>query len=250
MAVRTPVKKHEIDCFLCFADSIRPININGRKSKKEGFPAKLGAVLDDDSMFNLLIDSSESLVCRNCYRKVEQTYESVLQIRHSVNQYVTVSCVRVKRCSASPLTPKSSHPLQSENVQPVTVSKSRKQLKLVHSPSKLLRKQVSSSVESQTLSSMAIIPEDHCYNTKPMHEATTACDENPLISDLKGLLKDAVSLDENTSDMLQELRKQSSTLTSRTTNFCSVLYKYRDINRLVDNADHFLDEIIEEMIQR
>jgi hypothetical protein len=51
-------------------------------------------------------------------------------------------------------------------------------------------------------------------------------------------------------DALSELRSLSSTLTSRTATFGSVLYKYRDVSELEDHVDNFMEEIVEEMINR
>lgn len=74
----------------------------------------------------------------------------------------------------------------------------------------------------------------------------------PLMCTLNDLFKDSLTFVDDTSvDLkLQELRVQSSSLTSKTACFSSVLYRYRDISRLQENAVKFLDEIIEEMIKR
>lgn len=47
-----------------------------------------------------------------------------------------------------------------------------------------------------------------------------------------------------------QLRSLSSTLTSRTATFGSVLYKYRDVSKLEDHVGNFTEEIVEEMINR
>ncbi|XP_053373950.1 uncharacterized protein LOC128546711, partial [Mercenaria mercenaria] len=140
----TPVKEKQIDCFVCFTANSRSMKLNGRKSTNENFMSKLDVVLGDNNNLQDLINISETSFCRNCYKKIEQTYEFLLL----------------------------------------------------------------------------------------------------------ALLKEATSCEDDFSKQLQEVRLQSASLTSRTASFGSVLYKYRDISRLEENADHFLDEIIEEMIQR
>lgn len=54
--------------------------------------------------------------------------------------------------------------------------------------------------------------------------------------------------DISSHEMLCELRSLSSTLTSRTATFGSVLYKYRDVSKLEDHVGNFTEEIVEEMI--
>lgn len=56
--------------------------------------------------------------------------------------------------------------------------------------------------------------------------------------------------DISSHEMLCELRSLSSTLTSRTATFGSVLYKYRDVSKLEDHFGNFTEEIVEEMINR
>lgn len=56
--------------------------------------------------------------------------------------------------------------------------------------------------------------------------------------------------DISSHEMLCELRSLSSTLTSRTATFGSVLYKYRDVSKLEDHVGNFTEEIVEEMINR
>lgn len=56
--------------------------------------------------------------------------------------------------------------------------------------------------------------------------------------------------DISSHEMLCELRPLSSTLTSRTSTFGSVLYKYSDVSKLEDHVGNFTEEIVEEMINR
>jgi hypothetical protein len=62
--------------------------------------------------------------------------------------------------------------------------------------------------------------------------------------------KENVSAVDTTSDVFRKLRYQSRTLMSRTTMLASVLFKHRDAITLVENADHFLQDIISEMSNR
>ena len=63
MATQTPVKEKQIDCFVCCSNSIRPIRLSGRKSKKDGFSEKVKCVLKDDNLF-LHLTNCDPLVCR------------------------------------------------------------------------------------------------------------------------------------------------------------------------------------------
>ncbi|KAL5016965.1 hypothetical protein ScPMuIL_006554 [Solemya velum] len=47
--------------------------------------------------------------------------------------------------------------------------------------------------------------------------------------------------------MLTDIKSQAATLTSRTSMLASVLYKYRDISNLADNAENLLADIVKEM---
>lgn len=51
--------------------------------------------------------------------------------------------------------------------------------------------------------------------------------------------------DISSHEMLCELRSLSSTLTSRTATFGSVLHKYRDVSKLEDHVGNFTEEIVE-----
>ena len=126
MAALTPVKISTGDqnCFLCGVTKDRTIKLTGRKSADEDVCEKLNTVLNDDLEFTKLKNVILASVCRSCFKNIEQTYEFILELRHTTNQFVRQSegSVRVKRCANSPETPTPS--------QNVTVSRSRKQLRL------------------------------------------------------------------------------------------------------------------------
>ena len=160
----------------------------------------------------------------------------------------------MKRCIVSPITPKSRSSFHDILPQ---ISKSRKQLKLQSTfetpveaekenhPVYEMSGSSKKTQEDLQSSFVSLDGNEHSYST-PSHEPTrTVIDQAPLMLELRRIFKEGVS-----TEYIQELRAQCFSLTSRTASFCSVLYKYRDMSRLEDNADHFLDEIIEEMIQR
>ncbi|KAL5011524.1 hypothetical protein ScPMuIL_010075 [Solemya velum] len=67
---------------------------------------------------------------------------------------------------------------------------------------------------------------------------------------LETIKKSVTSLDHRTAGILTDIKSQAATLTSRTTMLASVLYKYRDIFNLADNAENILADIVKEMQER
>ncbi|KAL5013812.1 hypothetical protein ScPMuIL_008082 [Solemya velum] len=67
---------------------------------------------------------------------------------------------------------------------------------------------------------------------------------------LETIKKSVTSLDHRTAGILKDIRSQAATLTSRTTMLASVLYKYRDISNLADNAENLLADIVKEVQER
>lgn len=94
------------------------------------------------------------------------------------------------------------------------------------------------------------IQQDHAYCNNITDAKIEHDHQSILMTKLQSLFRDSISSKNSTAPIFRELRAQSSSLTSRTTSFCSVLYKYREISRMEKNADHFLDEIIVEMMER
>ncbi|XP_052262524.1 uncharacterized protein LOC127866144 isoform X2 [Dreissena polymorpha] len=239
----------KLDCFVCGVARGRVICLNGRKSKEHNFLEKLKLVLNNNDLFASIVNSNSPLVCRNCYRKVEQTYDFILQLKTSVSKYVTENSVPVKWDETLPATPESMNP-EPQNAQPNCL---RKKLKLM-SPAKQVQNPTPSDnasnipfIKHATLSSTCISLPDHGYSRLVDGEVSS---ESTILSNLKALLQGISAGKDSTSILLRELRTQSSTLTSRLPIFCSVLYKYRNLSKLEDNIDHFQDEIIAEMMKR
>ncbi|KAL5017472.1 hypothetical protein ScPMuIL_007061 [Solemya velum] len=64
---------------------------------------------------------------------------------------------------------------------------------------------------------------------------------------LETIKKSVTSLGHETACILTDIKSQAAILTSRTTMLASVLYKYRDISNLADNAENLLADIVKEM---
>ena len=253
----SPLKTTSEICFVCDISNTRCYKLNSRKARSDGFFNKLKTLLDDVSLLSTLSELDDTCVCRNCYCKITQTYDFIVHFRTSAVKYVAGGSVRVKRRALSPLTPKSAHILSSE-----PISKSRKQLRL-ESPKKnvnipdqnsarvnIIDESVDETIELESSYKLCI---DHGYSQPLVLKGT---DTTPVICSLETIFSELVHLKDDKQHVnkersaLKDLRLKASTLTSRTAIFASVLFKYRDINKLEDKADHLLDEIIDEMIQR
>lgn len=82
---------------------------------------------------------------------------------------------------------------------------------------------------------------DHAFQlVKSTWESLTSDKENEVPSDLGN----------SSANFFHKLRNQSRSLMSRTTMLASVLFKYREANSLVENADLLFQDIISEMKNR
>lgn len=141
----------------------------------------------------------------------------------------------MKRCASSPLTPKTPNPVAPKDISGVN-SKSRKQLKL--EPDEPVP-------DGPKVEPDLPIMNDHGYSMAKQTKALDNPGSKKTLEKLSNIFSDISS-----HEMLCELRSLSSTLTSRTATFGSVLYKYRDVSKLEDHVGNFTEEIVEEMINR
>ncbi|XP_052253275.1 uncharacterized protein LOC127859812 [Dreissena polymorpha] len=134
------------------------------------------------------------------------------------------------------------HNFPATEIMSVTVHTNLKTsaTKYVHQSDVRVKRGVTSPLTANTLNPGPLIAKHNRSRKK-----------QTLLSPAKeALLQEISAGKDSTSVLLQELRTQSSSLTSRTQIFCSVLHKFRDISRLEDSIDHFTDEIIKEMMKR
>lgn len=228
----TPVKR-EVVCFICRNENSRNYNLDSKKAKEENFISKLSLLLDNVNYINQL-RVIPTTICRNCYSKITNVHEYLQDIRNCTSKYLEEGSVRVKRCASSPLTPKlkTPNPVASKDI---SLSKSRKQLKL----------EPIEPVPDKVEPVLPII-NDHGYS---MAKQAKAFPDNTGSKKTLDKLSNIFS-DISSNEVLCELRSLSSTLTSRTATFGSVLYKYRDVSKLEDHVGNFTEEIVEEMINR
>ena len=144
----------------------------------------------------------------------------------------------------SPVTPKSV--LIPHSVSETQTVKSRKQLKL-NFPVNFATAEPSVCEPAKYRENISI---DHGYSR---HLSVKSPVSQSILNALETLYINMIEHSNSRKGdavMLQELRALSSTLTSRTAMFDSVLYKYRNIGQLEENADSLLQKIVEEMMQR
>ncbi|KAH3705655.1 hypothetical protein DPMN_080732 [Dreissena polymorpha] len=288
MEAHTHIKITKLDCFVCCETNVRQIKLNGRKSEVKRFIGKFKVLLNNDNLLSSIVNSESPTICRKCYRKIEHTYGFIIQLKTSATKYVHQSDVRVKRGVTSPLTANTLNPgpliakhnrsrkkqtllspaKEVRNPNPssdipvieYSIKSSTCTLHADHdysTPAKQVQNATASDKdhvsnfpveEHSTQSFTYTLPADHGY-IRPVVDDKVSC-ESPMLIDMKALLQEISAGKDSTSVLLQELRTQSSSLTSRTQIFCSVLHKFRDISRLEDSIDHFTDEIIKEMMKR
>jgi hypothetical protein len=220
----------ELVCFICHVENTVNYKIGGRKAEKEGFVEKLSVIVNNDRLI-AQIQEIPTTVCRNCYAKTVSTYNFLKNVRNCASKHVEEGDLRVKRCASSPLTPKLSATNSSDDKRPA--HRSRTQLKL-----------------GPDLQEDQDAPVDKDPTYVDEHGYSRTAEETQERPSKKTLQKLSAVFEEMKSEkLLCDLRSLSRSLTSRTM-FGSVLFKNRDTNKLVDNADHFLEEIVEEMITR
>ena len=240
----TPKKSLLIDCFICCKRNTKSYKLSGQKVQSCDFLQKLMVVLNDEHSYSSLMQFKLACVCRNCYVKIEHSYDFIKQLKSSALEYVSGSVARVKRCAASPLTPKSV--LIPHSASETQTVKSRKQLKL-NLPVNFATADPSDCEPAEDRTNISI---DHGYSK---HSDAKSPVSQSILNALESLYINMTKHSnsrEGDAVMLQELRAVASTLTSRTAMFGSVLYKYRNIGQLEQNADSLLQKIVEEMIQR
>ncbi|KAH3880085.1 hypothetical protein DPMN_003997 [Dreissena polymorpha] len=270
METHTPIKITKLDCFVCCETNVTRIKLNGRKSEGEHFIGKFKVLLNNDNLLSSILNSESPTICRKCYRKIKHTYGFINQLKTSATKYVHQSDVRVKRGVTSPLTPITLNPgpliakrnrsrkkqkllspaKQVRNPNPssdipvieYSTKSSTCRLHADHgysTPAKQVQNATASDKdqvsnfpvkEHSTQSSTYTLPADHGY-IRPVVDDKVSC-ESPMFIDMKALLQEISAGKVSTSVLLQELRTQSSSQTSRTQMLCSVLHKYRDVSRL------------------
>lgn len=88
---------------------------------------------------------------------------------------------------------------------------------------------------------------EHDYVSKPLSQTETETENNAVLDVISDVFKE---MKEKNEEAMLDLRSQCQSLTSRTAVFSSVLQKYRGITDLLDNTEHFLQDIILEMRKR
>ena len=246
----TPLKINSVDCFVCYQSNSRCYQINGRKSKADGLKDKLRILLNDDSVLSVLSEKESTSVCRNCYQKIENVSDFIIQLKTSAEKHASGESAKVKRCAASPsvnynsLVPKSRKKLKLQSPR----AKQTLNLNVSATNTELPYVSAAGDASSHTIEdSSRTLCSDHGYS-QPQIQLKK--DNEPIITLLQSLFNEHQVKGDKQNDMLQCLRSQSSTLTSRTLNFGSVLYKYRDVHNLEENAGHLLDDLVNEMIKR
>lgn len=81
----------------------------------------------------------------------------------------------------------------------------------------------------------------------PLSHTETETENNAVLDVISDVFKE---MKEKNEEAMLDLRSQCQSLTSRTAVFSSVLQKYRGITDLLDNTEHFLQDIILEMRKR
>ena len=248
----TPLKYRRIDCFVCFSQNVTSFKLNGRKLQGELFYLKLKILLDHET-FDVINCMDEASVCRNCYNSICKHHEFYLQMRHSTDRYLAKgSALLSKRCALSPITPEGAvKPSPQSADRP---RRSRKELKLSSTCNKENKAPAyidttlsvtpiidTDSTCTPITASVADIPIDHDYSHPTFKRNTST--ETDVLYLVKQSYIESVKEENVKSSILEEIKTQSSSLTSRTTMFASVLYKYRDISQLTDNADKLLQDI-------
>ena len=255
---QTPQKNRDIDCFVCFSSNVTSFKLSGRKLLNENFKGKLMPLLDHGSKYEKLIQK-DAAVCRNCYNQINKVSIFLEKLCHSCETFTNATTL-LKRCALSPITPKSVN-VNDAKAQPVQRS-SRKQLKLLTSQKDSRVKDVDACIRSP----MPILENGKHIENAPLDPSvyTTASISDHTYYKLKSVVHpghnedilEAVkesaikSLDNVADGILNDIKSQAATLTSRTTMLASVLYKYRDISTLSDNADTLLADIVKEMHER
>lgn len=246
----TPHKNRDIDCFVCFSANVTSFKLCGKKLMDENFKDTLISLLDHSLTYGQLIEK-DAAVCRNCYNQIRKTNNFLGNLKHSCETFLNAP-ISSKRCALSPLTPKSVRPNVNTKTQPIQRS-SRKQLKFFKETLDLELCSPAlipvTEIPKETVTLVSVCPTasvpDHGYS-KQISTIKTEFNHD-LLETIK---KSVTSLDHRTAGILKDIKSQAATLTSRTTMLASVLYKYRDISNLADNAENLLADIVKEMQER
>lgn len=257
----TPKKESEINCCICLSQNTRTFKLNGRKLSSENFERELSLLLQDDCLVSKL-KCADAGVCRNCHNKVKGTFDFIQQVRYSCMSFLNEP-FHVKRTMPSPLTPKSMQGCKTVN--PTTVStdtvhvvqpKSRKRLKVTFENS-AVKCQNTTPSHDITVHSVPTVSFEHGYAAVNPDIKMESVDHafQVVKSTWEGLTSDKENevpsvLGNSSANFFHELRNQSRSLMSRTTMLASVLFKYREANSLVENADLLFQDIISEMKNR
>lgn len=253
----TPVKVERIDCFVCVSKNVTTFKLRGRKLKGENFYCKLKQVVGDDIIGDLYENDVDPGLCRNCYSKTLQFCEFSDQAKTSALSFLLSGAVSTKRGMLSPLTPKSVHNPGIDTVR----GSSRKQLKLLPETAStpptseerlsairstpLINKSCRGDISKMTINI------DHSYNAHTTKDSTSEikATEEETLSTLKQMFyinNENRDLPQNV--MLQTLRSQSFSLTSKTAPFTPVLC-YKGPDQIIE-SDRIIHDIICEMEKR
>jgi hypothetical protein len=128
MASVTQTKRTMIGCFVCSSKDVTTFKLNSRKLKQEIFSDKFKSIFVYESCLYDDLFKYDAAICRNCHLTFCNLNDFVSKVKDSMKSVLQNS--QVKRGMLSPMTPKSTETLMSEESMRLVLSKSRKMLKL------------------------------------------------------------------------------------------------------------------------
>ncbi|XP_069110024.1 uncharacterized protein [Argopecten irradians] len=243
--IHTPKKETIIGSFICHRSALTiTFSLSGRKCAS--LFGNLSSLISNETVYNCI---SQASVCRSCFTRLEKTLEFVKEVKEGAERYARGN-ISSKRLALTPITPKSNP--NNSDVSVIT-NRSRKFKKLNFAQTD----DSGSAKEHRTFQSLEHnVPDkiqDPISLTSTANEhGYAACStslEEDTTSDILSHVKESFEnlCCSEVDPAIGKLRHQASSLTSRTTLFSSVLYKYRNIVDFHNNANRLLCLIVEEM---